>query len=211
MDRAGKTLQRRLLLEHLRELGHEPVSRWTRVGYTRRLETLKGGLRRLRGRKPRAADDAPRSYPQRASRLRSPLGRRLWTTAALFDLLIEHAVALRRLRARGHAVVCDRGLVDALVDFRVNFPGDRVEERLLWRLLVRLAVRPDASFVLLVSPEESIRRARASGRRHVEPAEVLEARLAEYRRIAASSGAFVIDAHGDPERIAKLLRERLAL
>jgi len=208
MDRAGKTLQRRALLAHLAERGHDPVSRWSRVGYTRRIERAKRWLRLLRGRSGSGGGE-PRSYPQRASRLRSPVKRWLWTTVALLDLLFEYAVSVRWLRARGHAVVCDRWLCDARVDLRVNFPQDRVEERWLWRLVARLAVRPDASFLLLISPEESLRRARASGRRHVEPCEVLAARLVEYHRVAESGEGEEIDAARDPERIAEDLRERL--
>ncbi len=208
MDRAGKSLQRRALLEHLVASGYRPVYRWSRVGYTRRIESAKRLLRRLRGGGGQGGG-GPRTYPQRASRLRSPLKRRLWTTIALLDLLWEYAVVVRWLRARGLAVVCDRWLCDALVDLRVNFPDDRVERRPLWRLLEKLAARPDASFVLLISPEESLRRAHASGRRHVEPREVLEARLVEYRRLAASGLAEAIDAGQDPDTIGKELRERL--
>ena len=209
MDRAGKTLQRRALLAHLAERGHDPVYRWSRVGYTRRIERAKRWLRRLRGRGASAGGGEPRSYPQRASRLTSPVKRWLWTTVALLDLLWEYAVSVRWLRARGHAVVCDRWLCDARVDLRVNFPQDRVEERWLWRLAARLAVRPDASFLLLIPPEESLRRARVSGRRHVEPCEVLAARLVEYRRIAESGEGEAVDAARDPELIAEDLRERL--
>ena len=208
MDRAGKSIQRRALMEHLVASGYEPVYRWSRVGYTRRLERAKRWLRRLRGGGVREAD-APRSYPQRASRMRSPAKRRLWMTVALLDLLWEYAISVRSLRARGRAVVCDRWLCDALVDLRVNFPQDRVEERWLWRLLERVALRPDASFLLLISPEESLRRAHESGRRHVEPREVLESRLVEYRRIAASGLGVAVDAGRDPDTIAKELRERL--
>lgn len=208
MDRAGKSLQRRALLEHLVACGYRPVYRWSRVGYTRRIESAKRLLRRLRGGGGKAGGE-PRTYPQRASRLRSPLKRWLWTTIALADLLWEYAVVVRWLRARGRAVVCDRWLCDALVDLRVNFPEDRVERRLLGRALARLAARPDASFVLLISPEESLRRAHASGRRHVEPREVLEARLVEYRRLVASGLAEAIDAGQEPEAVAKELRERL--
>jgi thymidylate kinase len=141
--------------------------------------------------------------------MRSPAKRWLWMTAALLDLFWEYAVTIRVLRARGFAVVCDRWLCDARVDLRVNFPQDRVEGRRLWRLLGRFAVRPEASFLLLISPEESLRRAHASGRRHVEPAEVLEARLAEYRRLAAAGCGEAIDAGRDPGTIAADLRERL--
>jgi thymidylate kinase len=208
MDRAGKSLQRQALMETLVAWGYAPAYRWSRVGYTRRLERVKRALRRLRGRGAREAAE-PRSYPQRASRMRSPAKRWLWMTAALLDLFWEYAVTVRLLRARGFAVVCDRWLCDARVDLRVNFPQDRVEARRLWRLLDRCAVRPEASFLLLISPEESLRRAQASGRRHVEPAEVLEARLAEYRRLAAAGEGEAIDAGRDPGAIAKDLRERL--
>jgi thymidylate kinase len=208
MDRAGKSLQRRALLAYLVERGHDPVYRWSRAGYTRRIERVKRWLRRLRGRGA-GEGGAPRSYPQRASRLRSPAKRWLWTTVALLDLLWEYAVSVRVLRARGHAVVCDRWLCDASVDFRVNFPQQRVEERWLWRLVSRLARRPDATFLLLISPEESLRRARASGRRHVEPCAVLEARLREYRALADSGEGEAIDAARDPERVAEDLRARL--
>src|SRR5262245_6295162 len=207
MDRAGKSLQRRLLMEYLVELGYDPVYRWSRAGYTPRLERAKRWLRGpQRGEGRNAAE--PRSYPQRASRLRNPAKRWLWITIALLDLLWEYAVTVRRLQAGGRAVVCDRWLSDALVDFRVNFPQDGVEGRWLWRLLVRCAVRPEATFLLLVSPEESLRRARSSGRRHGEPSEVLKARLAEYRRIAASGSSDPVHAKRDPDRIAQEMGER---
>jgi thymidylate kinase len=74
---------------------------------------------------------------------------------------------------------------------------------------VRFAVRPDATFLLLVPVEESLRRARESGRRHVEPAGVLAARLAEYRRLAACGAAEAIDASHAPDHVARLLRERV--
>jgi thymidylate kinase len=128
---------------------------------------------------------------------------------ALLDLLWEYAITGRILRARGHAVVCDRWICDALVDLRVNFPQDRLEKRLLWRLVTKLALRPDASFLLLIPAQESLRRAHESGRRNVEPREVLEARLLEYQRISATDLGDPIDAARPPEAIAKELTARL--
>lgn len=208
MDRAGKSTARAALMEYLEAQGYDPVYRWSRIGYTWRIEQAKRLLRRVWGGKARDAG-APRSYPQRADRLRSPWKRRLWTTLALLDLFWEYAITGRMLRARGRALVRDRWICDALVDFRVNFPDDRLEKRLMWRLLSRLALRPDASFLLLISADESLRRAHESGRRHVEPREALEARLLEYRRIAETGLGEVIDAARTPEAIVQDLRERL--
>ena len=208
MDRAGKSTAREALMAHLEARGYEPVYRWSRIGYTWRIERAKRLLRRVWGKRARHAD-APRSYPQRAERMRSPWKRRLWTTLALLDLLWEYAITGRMFRARGMALVCDRWICDALVDCRVNFPDDRLEKRLVWQLMTKLALRPDASFLLLISADESLRRAHESGRRHVEPREVLEARLLEYRRIAATGLGDVIDAARPPEAIAKDLCDRL--
>jgi thymidylate kinase len=208
MDRAGKSTAREALMQHLEECGYEPVYRWSRVGYTWRIEQAKRLLRRVSGRRS-GGSDTPRCYPQRASRMRSPWKRRLWTTLALLDLLWEYAITGRILRSQGHAVVCDRWICDALVDLRVNFPQDRLEKRLLWRLVRRLALRPDASFLLLIPAEESQRRAHESGRRNVEPLEVLEARLLEYQRISATALGDAIDAARSPDAIAKELCERL--
>jgi thymidylate kinase len=208
MDRAGKSMARSALLEHLEEQGYVPVYRWSRIGYTWRIERAKRLFRRLWGAKAGAGDASP-VYPQRAARMRNPLKRRLWTTLALLDLLWEYAITVRTLRARGRAVVCDRWICDALVDLRVNFPQDRLEKRLVWRLLTKLALRPDLSLLLLIPAEESLRRAHESGRRRIEPREVLEARLLEYRRIAATGLGDAIDAARSPEAIAKDLCARL--
>jgi thymidylate kinase len=208
MDRAGKSMARSALLEHLEQRGYHPVYRWSRIGYTRRIERAKRLLRRL-SRKQAGDGGAAPSYPQRAARMRNPLKRRLWTTVALLDLFWEYAITVRILRARGCAVVCDRWLGDALVDLRVNFPQDRLEKRLVWRLLAKLALRPDLSVLMLIPAEESLRRAHESGRRRVEPREVLEARLVEYRQIASTGLGDAIDAGRAPEAIARELCERL--
>jgi thymidylate kinase len=212
MDRAGKTLQRRGVLELLEERGQAPVSRWMRAGYTRHLEAVKRALRRLGGRKPQAdpADAEPAGrYPRRAEHFRSGVRRRLWIRLALLDLLWIFAVDARRLRRRGHAVVFDRGLEDARVDFRVNFPGDRVERSLLWRLLERFALRPDATFVLLIPVEESLRRAAASRRRRRELPEALARRREAYEEICARGAAEAIDGCRPPAEISAHLRARV--
>jgi len=208
MDRAGKTLQRRVVLELLEARGFTPVSRWMRAGYTRHLESVKRALgRRKRCRPPAHPADVEPSgrYPRRAEHFRSGFRRGLWTRIALLDLLYVFAVEARLLRRRGHAVVFDRGLEDARVDFQVNFPDDRIERSLLWRLLERFALRPDATFVLLVPVEESQRRAAASGRRRREPSEVLARRLEAYERIAARGAAEALDGCRPPGEVSERL------
>lgn len=213
VDCAGKSTQRDRLREALRGGGHAPVQLYTRAGYTPGLRALKNGLRRLCGKEPRpereGVSEAPSLYPRRAANLPNPLSRKLWLTAALLDLLLQHCVRVRWLRARGRVVVCNRHLLDALVDFRVNFPDDRVEERLLWRLLLRFAVRPDAAFCLLVPAELTLARAREKARFHWETLEILERRRREYVALARELGVQTIDATRSIEEVALSIRREL--
>src|SRR5688572_19824497 len=79
VDCAGKTTQRERLVGVLRSLGSEPVTFWSRAGYTPGLKALRNtvrkALRRLRGRgSPRSGvSSRPGGYPRRATSLRHPL------------------------------------------------------------------------------------------------------------------------------------------
>ena len=126
------------------------------------------------------------------------------------DLMWAHIVQVRCWKALRRPVICDRHLLDSLVDFRVYFPDDRVEDRWLCRLLCALAVRPDAAFCLLVPAEESMRRTSNRGRHHWETREVLEQRLREYRALAIDLQVRILDGRQPVERIASILQDRVA-
>lgn len=213
VDCAGKSTQCELLEEHLRALGYEPARVWTRAGYTPGLKVVKGWLRRLKGRKPRAertgVSETPSQYPRRAANLPNRFQRWLWVTSALLDLLWVYGVQLRLGRASGEAVLCDRYLLDCMVDFRVNFPGDGIEERLLFRLLRRVAVRPDVSLCLLVPAELTMARSRDKQRFHWETLEVLERRHAQYRELARELGILAYDGERPSAEIAADVRARV--
>ena len=213
IESSGKSTQRELLVEYLRARDVEPVCVWSRPGYSSRLRVGKRLLRALRGGRRSARDRAPNApgrYPRRAETLGSPLRRWGWLTLALLDLIWLHGLRLRLSRASGRALLCDRYLLDSLVDFRVYFPDDRVEERWLCRLWRALAPRPDAAFCLLIPAEESLRRSRDRKRRHWETLEVLERRLEAYRTLARELGVPVLDGREPPEWIAEQLRTALA-
>ena len=213
VDCAGKSTQRELLLEALRSSGAKPLTVYTRPGYTPGLSALKRTLRALRGRKrlPRAGvSEAPSRFPRRAANLGHPLVRWLWVTSALLDLLWLYGVRLRFARARGRAVVCNRYLLDALVDFRVNFPDERIERRWLCRWLRRLAARPDAAFCLSIPAEETMERARAQARFPWETLAVRRARGCEYGALAGELGVEVLDGTRPVAELARVIRESVA-
>lgn len=212
VDCAGKSTQRDLLVEGLRSAGHRTINVYTRPGYTPGLRAIRGALRTLAGRKEpsrASVSQVPGRYPRRAANLGHPLRRWLWLTAALLDLLWLNGVRIRLWRARGRAVVCNRYLLDGLVDFRVNFSAERVEERWLCRLLRRITPRPDASFCLLISAEQSLERARGKARFHWETLEVLEERRRQYLALCDELAVQVLDGGRPPGEIARSIQQRM--
>jgi len=207
VDCAGKTTQRELLREALRRAGLRPVVLWTRAGYTPGLEAVKRTLRALRGsgKGARRASTRTGRYPRRAADLGSPLRRWCWLTAALLDLLWVYGLWVRVLRAAGRTVICDRYVLDCLVDFRVNFPAERVERHPLCRLLRRLSVTPDAAFCLLIPPEQTQERARRKERFHRETTAVLDARWRAYRALSRELAVSVLDGLQPSDEIASLV------
>lgn len=207
VDCAGKTTQRERLREALRDAGQRPVVLWTRAGYTPGLEAVKRSLRALRGKGARrGASQRPGRYPRRAADLGRPLRRWCWLTAALLDLLWLYGLWIRVLRAAGLTVICDRYVLDCLVDFRVNFPAERVELHPLCRLLRRLSVTPDAAFCLLIPPEQTQARARLKARFHREPDDVLHARWRAYRALSRELAVPIVDGLRPADEIASLLQ-----
>jgi thymidylate kinase len=215
VDCAGKSTQRDALFEHLRAAGYEPVNLYTRAGYTPGLRALKRRWHALRGKKKRAREDAegvsehPSRFPRRAANLPNPLSRRIWLTTALLDLLLLHCVRIPWMRRRGVAVVCNRHLLDCLVDFRVNFPDDRVERGLLCRLLRRFAARPDAAFCLSIPADLTMQRSRAKNRFHWETLDVLERRFREYDSLARELGVEILDGTRPVGEISRSIQRAL--
>lgn len=214
VDCAGKSTQRALLLETLRAWGYAPVTIWTRLGYTPGMEAAKRVLRALVGRKKESARHAPSKepgrYPRRATDLSNPFGRRLWLTGALLELLWVFAVRIRLWKARGRVVVCDRYLLDCLVDLRVNFPSERIEERRLARWLRGFSVRPDAAWCLMVEPEQTLERSRRKSRHHWETLDVLRRRWCEYETLSRNLCVAIVDGTRPAGELARSLRQRLA-
>ena len=214
IDSGGKSTQRDLLIEDLRSGGATPVHLWTRPGYSPRIKAGKNLLRRILGKKKAdrgRVSTASGQYPRRASTLGHPLKRWGWLTVALLDLLFVYAVQVRFWRALRRPVVCDRYLLDSLVDFRVYFPDDRVEDRLLCKLLRAASVRPDVAFCLLVPVEESMRRTTDRSRHHWESRETLQQRLDQYRALADELGVQILDGCEPVDRIASRMRDGVSL
>src|SRR5437870_7216172 len=112
LDGAGKSTQIELLRERLCARGLDTTVVWVRGGYTPIFSRLKRLARRAGGRHV----PPPGPGERRSEALGRPWLRRAWLVAALLDLAWLLAVRVRVLRGRGRIVLCDRYLVDTLID-----------------------------------------------------------------------------------------------
>lgn len=212
VDCSGKSTQRELLTADLLERGHRVAGIWSRPGYSSGLSSAKKLIRRLQGKAPKTSGSGHNrsgQYPKRAEHLRKPMIRQLWLSLALTDLILQYGVRFRALRMLGKTVICDRYLLDCIVDFRVNFPDDPIEKSLLYRVLEKVAIEPDLSLCLLVPAELSLERGRLKSRSHWESARTLERRYAEYSLAGEQLGVIMIDAEQSIDEVADNIRQQV--
>jgi thymidylate kinase len=224
IESSGKSTQLKRLMEYARAQVLRPFYLWTRPGYTRNLEACKRFIHSLknggrsRGKNEESRSESPgspaperqqRDYPRRAKGFDTALGRRVWLTLSLIDLIIVYGVQIRYWLWRGQTVVCDRYLWDGLVDFRNNFPDDAVESGILWRILLALTPRPDVAYFLLISVEESLHRSKLRERGFQDSEAVLQKRLEQYKLIAEQFQWPVLDGQRPVDEIAVEIQSRV--
>lgn len=208
LDGGGKSTQIDLLQTSLKREGRRTRHIWIRGGYTSGMESMKNILRRL------PADrglPAPGPNPQRTRAFSNGYLRRLWLTVSLLDLMRLCVFQVRWWKWRGETVICDRYIWDSLIDFRLNFPSENVESWWLWKLLSSASARPDATFLMLVPVEESIRRSDIKGEPFRDSREVLDKRLAAYQELARRHDWVTLDGCLPASALAEQIREEIGL
>ncbi len=208
LDGAGKSTQIERLTVRLRDGRQQPVTLWTRGGYTPFFNALKNGVRRI-GR----GSVLPESghSQQRNQSFTNPQVRRLWLILAIFDLIWVYGVYVRWRCWRGRIVICDRYLWDTLIDFRLNFPQEHVERWWLWRLLKWVTPKPDVSWALLISVEESLRRSKQKNEPFPDLPQILEQRLSQYEGLTPIAGWQVLDGRQPLEELATRIWTEVAV
>lgn len=204
-DGSGKSTVTELLVTRLPELGFQPVTLWTRLGYTAGMERLKALARRFLGRKiPRRGETEKRNRAMRKGMVRN-----LWLGLAAVDLLISCGVRVRLSSRHGGVVICDRHIWDALIDRRMYHPDSSWIDTVIqggYRLLGR---RPDRAFLLQLPLDVARVRSEGKDEPFPDPLEVRETRHREYTELTGSGGLHVLDATQTPEAIVSEILESL--
>lgn len=137
---------------------------------------VKREMRRISGQRLPSSG----STVTRSKAMNNFLVARLWLWIAILDLMLFWGVYLRLQRMLGRVIICDRYIDDTRLDFQRNFPTVKFERMLLWRVLEWVTPTADASFLLWVPVDESIKRSQEKGDPFPDDEETLKWRLEAY-------------------------------
>jgi len=189
LDGAGKSTQIKFLVQYLHSRGRLTKFIWTRGGYTSLFNGLKNLLRKLMGgRVPPSGRNEKRKQVMRSKRV-----QKLWLVIALFDLLRVYTFQIRFWLWSGKIVICDRYLIDTLIDFKINFKDQNVEQWFLCKLLLWTSPQPDISFLMLIPVEEALKRSEQKDEPFPDSPEILAKRLGRYKELLDDKNWTILD------------------
>lgn len=205
LDGAGKSTQIALLIDFYKTKKIKTRMFWSRGGYTPGMERLKVLMRRFNN------STIPKERGQSAKRDKSFSNkyiRKTWVTLSIIDLLFYYTIYIRIIEFFGIVVICDRYLLDTLLDFKRNFPQENIQEWFLWRLLMKVSTTPKKHFILTISVKESQYRSISKNEPFPDSIETLKFRLDEYFKYA-NNYKFVVEINC--ENSIELIHEQIII
>jgi len=184
LDGAGKSTQISLLKSSFESNGRNVWIFWNRGGYTPGIELIKFYLRRLNFS---AIPQTKGTSIQRNKSFSNPVIKKIWLTLSLLDLLYYYAIYIRVKEFFNNVVICDRYIVDTLIDFKLNFPEENIESWNLWKILNNFAVMPQKHFVLTISVKEALYRSKLKNEPFPDSESTLNIRLQSYLQYAENN------------------------
>lgn len=194
LDGSGKSTQSKALVATLEQHGVPAIRVWTSLPNSPALGVIAAPVRR---------PGAKRLV--RSLRKRYGLVARAWTVVVAVANAEWHVRAIERHRFRGRTVVCDRYVLDSIVNLRYLYGVDR-RFRLSGFLLRSLSPRASREFFLDVSPEVSTTR----NDEYSLAQATIRAKL--YRSAATHGRVTTLDGERPPDALAEeIARDVLSL
>lgn len=190
LDCAGKSTQIALVKSYLEEKGYKVQVIWSRGGYTPGIEFLKTIVRGGKSKKPEEQTVEERN----AKMVREPQGGKLLLWLSIADLVRYWGCSFKRWSKGKNVILCDRYFWDTKIDFDLKYSKVDYQNWTIWKLLKKVYRKPDCSFVLTVTPEESVRRSGLKFEPFPEPEEKRAIRMNKYlESIKAGCWQYEID------------------
>lgn len=203
IDSCGKSTQIELLENYFNKKNIRYKNIWSRGGYTNWFEFIKQVARKL----PFNKLPPPGVNDRRTEMFKNSKFQKIWLCTALLDIIILYAITFRLNCLLGYNIICDRYLWDTYIDFKLAFSGINLEKHILWKTLCKLAVKPDISIIITISPEESWKRSVLKKEPFSEKLEIRKGRDALYKRlIKENKWMCVINGHNSIENIWRKIK-----
>jgi thymidylate kinase len=192
-DGSGKTVQAQALAQAFRTCGLRTKVLWSRGGSSNFMSIFIHAAKKLFSKRSRdGASSAPRGPDtpsdemenvkliSRRQNLKNPFLRFAYSVLYSIDLSTVYCIKTRFFLLLGNAVICDRSLADAKVDFAM-MSGEPVDHPpLAFKLLEMFAPRPHLAFLLDVDEGEALLRKPEEGSsEHLAEARAMFLDLAE--------------------------------
>jgi len=203
MDGSGKSLQAKALSETLRSSDFSCRYVWSRWSPFLAKPVIVLG-RFILGSSGSSEDEQYRAFSMGKRRLfRRGWLAQAWKTVAMLDYLFQVLIKVVRHGRRRRIIVCDRYLVDLLVDLANNFGYDPKEAAgLCHSWLLTLFPRPDLYFLLDLPAEV------AFARKDDVTVSYLQDRRALYLGLAEFYGADILDGDVTIEQLKKSIQDK---
>ena len=190
VDGSGKTAQITSLLKALNVCELKTKYFWYRYGSSKFTASfIKIGKLLFSNTNAQSTSDIGCRIQERKSYLRNRLIRLLWSWFVLVELSLKYSVEVRLSLLLGRIVVCDRYILDAVVELDSYLADNNIHNRVYSGLLKFLNPSPSRAFLLDTSPEIVM------DRNHENiPKAHLEKQILLYCRMAKEHNVTIIDA-----------------
>jgi len=152
IDGAGKTTQINLLIQYCEENNLRCVRKWSKARGTPGIMLFKKLVRRDKG----MGTEEKLEYREKV--YKTGWKRQLLLMLSLIDLIWYWGIYYAIIRHRYDVMILDRYLWDTYVEVSTEFGKTSLNKSVLWRIVQCVAVKPEKSILLVIPPEESLRR-----------------------------------------------------
>lgn len=152
IDGAGKTTQINLLIKYCEEHNLKCTRKWSKARGTPGIMFLKKIIRRDKGL------DNESKLDYRKKIYNTGWKKKLLLIFSLLDLCWYWGLYYRVIQHKYDVMILDRYIWDTFVEVSTEFGSECLKKSFLWKIVKIVALKPKKSILLMIPPEESLRR-----------------------------------------------------